>query len=129
MTVTPDQGYQLKTGSLKANDEEIVDDKFTMPAEAVTITAEFEKIPQTVDKTELNECVEEAKALREKDYTEESWKKFEAALETTIEIQQDENATQQTVDAAARGFEKSHGCAGEKGRRHRLAHLGAQCAG
>ena len=107
VTVTPDQGYQLKTGSLKANDEEIVDDKFTMPAEAVTITAEFEKIPQTVDKTELNECVEEAKALREKDYTEESWKKFEAALETAIEIQQDENATQQTVDAAARALKKA----------------------
>lgn len=48
VTVIPDQGYQLKAGSLKANDVEITEKdgvySFTMPGEAVTITAEFEKI-------------------------------------------------------------------------------------
>ncbi len=48
VTVIPDQGYQLKAGSLKANDVEITEQdgvySFVMPGEAVTITAEFEKI-------------------------------------------------------------------------------------
>ncbi|MEK5438710.1 MULTISPECIES: endo-beta-N-acetylglucosaminidase [Paenibacillus] len=45
LTVTPDAGYQLKTGSLKVNGNVILEDTFTMPAEDVIITAEFEKIP------------------------------------------------------------------------------------
>jgi len=46
LTATPDEGYKLKSWSVKktATSEAITvtDDKFTMPAEAVTVSAEFE---------------------------------------------------------------------------------------
>ena len=41
VTVTPDANYVLKEGSLRYNGTVIEDNKFTMPAENVTITAEF----------------------------------------------------------------------------------------
>lgn len=45
LTITPDAGKQLKEGSLKYNDIQISGTTFTMPAEDVTIIAEFEDIP------------------------------------------------------------------------------------
>ena len=53
ITVTPSDGYRLKSGTLKAtyNDGteektlDIIDYTFTMPANAVTVSAEFEKKP------------------------------------------------------------------------------------
>lgn len=53
VTATPKTGYTLKSGSLKANDKAILDGKFLMPKENVTITAEFEKTKGDVRK-ELN---------------------------------------------------------------------------
>ncbi len=43
LTVTPDEGYILKSGSLKFNDTAITGTTFTMPKQDVTITAEFAK--------------------------------------------------------------------------------------
>lgn len=45
ITVTPNEGYKLVADSLKANNGivTITDNKFTMPAKDVTVTAEFEK--------------------------------------------------------------------------------------
>lgn len=54
LTITPAQGYQLKEGSLKVtyqDDEQTVavtDNKFTMPAADVTVSAEFEAIQYTI---------------------------------------------------------------------------------
>lgn len=42
VTATPNENFVLKQGSLKANNELILDGKFKMPKENVTITAEFE---------------------------------------------------------------------------------------
>lgn len=42
LTITPDAGKQLKTGTLKYNETDITGTTFTMPAEDVTITAVFE---------------------------------------------------------------------------------------
>lgn len=42
LTVTPDDGFKLKEGTLKYNGNEITDDSFTMPDDDVVITAEFE---------------------------------------------------------------------------------------
>lgn len=53
VTVTPDENYVLKQGSLKANNDTISDGKFKMPKENVMITAEFEKAEADVRK-ELN---------------------------------------------------------------------------
>lgn len=50
LTVTPDTGYQLKAGSLMANDQVLSASTFVMPAKEVTVTALFEKqaeIPET----------------------------------------------------------------------------------
>lgn len=44
VTVEPAEGYQLKEGSLKANDTVIEGNKFVMPKEDVVVTAEFEKV-------------------------------------------------------------------------------------
>jgi len=43
LTVHPDKGMQMKAGSLKVNGKPIQSKTFTMPAENVTVTAEFEK--------------------------------------------------------------------------------------
>jgi endo-beta-N-acetylglucosaminidase D len=45
LTVTPNEGYQLKTGSLRLNGDVIIGNTFIMPAQIATITAEFELIP------------------------------------------------------------------------------------
>lgn len=46
LTVTPDEGYELDTisAATATGTVEIVDNKFTMPAEDVTVTATFKKI-------------------------------------------------------------------------------------
>lgn len=52
LTITPDAGMQLKEGTLKYNDIDITGDTFTMPAEDVTITAEFEdKLLESIEVT------------------------------------------------------------------------------
>lgn len=43
LSVEPEEGYQLKAGTLKANDTVIEGTEFVMPAEDVVVTAEFEK--------------------------------------------------------------------------------------
>lgn len=45
LTVTPDEGKRLKAGTLKFNDTVIYGNTFTMPAEDVLVTAEFEDKP------------------------------------------------------------------------------------
>lgn len=45
LTVTPDEGKQLKAETLKFNDTVITGRTFTMPAEDVLVTAEFEDKP------------------------------------------------------------------------------------
>lgn len=47
LTVTPEDGYLLKEGSLKVNDGEVevTDNSFIMPEQDVMVTAEFEQLP------------------------------------------------------------------------------------
>jgi len=49
LTITPDAGKQLKEGTLKYNDVQISGTTFTMPAEDVIITAEFEDKPAALE--------------------------------------------------------------------------------
>ncbi len=49
LTVTPDEGKQLKAGTLKFNDTAVEGTTFTMPAADVLVTAEFEDIPVLLD--------------------------------------------------------------------------------
>lgn len=54
LTVKPDEGFQLKEGSLKFNGQVITGNSFVMPDENVTITAEFEKAMTADGKLNLN---------------------------------------------------------------------------
>ena len=69
-----------------------------------------------VDKTELNELIEEAEGLEENedDYTEESWAALEEALEDAKAIYEDENASQANVDAATETLEAAIAALEEK---------------
>lgn len=49
LTIVPDAGKQLKSGTLKYNGVEITGSSFIMPAENVTITAQFEDIPVVLE--------------------------------------------------------------------------------
>ena len=101
--VTPDEGYRLKEGTLKYNDTVMEGTSFLMPAEDVVITAEFEVdsgTEPTVDKTKLQAAVDEASALKEADYTAETWTVFAAALADAQAILANDQATQAQVDNA-----------------------------
>lgn len=108
VTVTPDEGYKLKEGSLKANETVIENNKFIMPNEAVIITAEFEEETViAVDKSELKELLDEAEKLDEDDYTAASWRRVEKALDEAWNVYNDENATQNQVEKAAENLERA----------------------
>jgi len=51
VSVVPDEGYQLKPGTLKQNGKVIEGNMFIMNIKDVVITAEFEKIPKPVSLT------------------------------------------------------------------------------
>ncbi|WMM26778.1 S-layer homology domain-containing protein [Tissierella sp. MB52-C2] len=53
-----------------------------------------------VDKRALEEAIAEAMAKNEDDYTEESWRDFVLALDRAIEVNEDEDVTQEEVTAA-----------------------------
>jgi hypothetical protein len=51
-----------------------------------------------VNKRKLAEAIAEARRKNEEDYTEESWKPFEVALDMAIEINEDNEATQREIN-------------------------------
>ena len=53
------------------------------------------------DKEELNQAIEQAEALHEEDYTAASWAVLQEALNAAKAIAADEEADQETIDAAA----------------------------
>ena len=67
--------------------------------------AALEEIP--VDKSELEEAIEKAESKKEKDYTKKSWAAMKAALKVAKKTLDDENATQEEVDAAADALNKA----------------------
>lgn len=107
ITVTPDEGYTLKEGSLTVNGQPIEGTSFTMPAEGVVISAEFEKVVIAVDKTELKNLIELAQSLDLSEYTKESADVLKDALAAAIAVYEDENAQQAEIDAAAEALEQA----------------------
>jgi len=53
LTITPNEGKQLKEGTLKYNDTAITGKSFTMPAADVLITAQFEDKPVVLESIEV----------------------------------------------------------------------------
>lgn len=60
----------------------------------------LQKKSQETDKTELGTCINAAKALREGDYTAESWAVMQSALTEAERVYADSQATQIEIDAA-----------------------------
>lgn len=58
------------------------------------------KAPIVADKTELLKVIEAAKDLVEKDYTSESWKTLQDALDAANKVVANKDATQEEIDAA-----------------------------
>ncbi|MFR6295494.1 MAG: family 20 glycosylhydrolase, partial [Thomasclavelia ramosa] len=58
------------------------------------------KAPIVADKTELLKAIEAAKDLVEKDYTSESWKTLQDALDVANKVVANKDATQEEIDAA-----------------------------
>lgn len=79
-TFVPDDGYCLKAGSVKVNDGavEVIDNSFTMHAEEMTVSAEFEKLPQYI--LDIATAVKTAEAINLASYIDAGKPEFAAAI-------------------------------------------------
>lgn len=57
--------------------------------------------PDKADKSDLQELVDKYSELKEKDYTADSWKGYQEAMDIAKKVLADEDATQEEVDAAS----------------------------
>ena len=101
--IEPDEGYQLKEGSLNYNGTAVEGTSFLMPGEDVVLSAEFEPAGTVgePDKEALNAAIAKAEALNEADYTADSWAAMQEALTAAKTVAADEMADQAAIDAAA----------------------------
>ncbi len=101
--IEPDEGYQLKEGSLNYNGTAVEGTSFLMPGEDVVLSAEFEPAGTVgePDKEALNAAIAKAEALNEADYTADSWAAMQEALTAAKSVAADETADQAAIDAAA----------------------------
>ena len=103
--IHPNEGYQLKEGSLKYNDTVITGTSFIMPNTDVVLSAEFEKISegQEADKTALKVAVDRANAVTDEQLENVIpvvVEEFNAARDEANAIYNDADATQTEVDNA-----------------------------
>ncbi len=118
LTVRPNEGYKLKDNSLTVTYgeestvtlKEVNDTTYTfiMPEGAVTVSAEFEALPQT-DKTALNTAIESAIEAYNKSaeiiYTTESLAALRGKIEAAAAVYANDTAEQTEVNAAAATLE------------------------
>ena len=106
ITVTPDEEYALKEGTLTVNGQPIVGTSFTMLAEDVVISAEFEQVV-TIDRSVLEHLIELAQSTDLSKYTEQSAAVLKEALAKAIDVYDTETASQAEIDAAAEALEQA----------------------
>ena len=68
---------------------------------------ELAKLPEVVSKTELQDLYDKCSALKETDYTEESWNEFKIAMDAAKGILDKADATQIEVDNAKTALENA----------------------
>ncbi len=61
--------------------------------------------PEIIDKTEINELIEEISKLNEEDYTAESWEVLQNALTDAVTAANDPDVTQEQIDQMAAALE------------------------
>ena len=60
--------------------------------------------PVKVDKTALDKAIKDNSGKSKDDYTEDSWNKFDKAMTNAQEVQKNDKATQEEVDAAVKAL-------------------------
>ena len=95
LTITPDEGYRLRTGTLKVNGTAIEGTSFSMPGEDAYIVAEFVKT------SDLEAAIKQAESLNENAYTSSSWADAAQKLAAAKAVLNDTGASQTQIDAAA----------------------------
>lgn len=68
-----------------------------------------DRVPEAVDKQPLAEAIQSAEALKESDYTAESWKAFQKALEDARTVYGDADAAKAEVSKALQALQNAQG--------------------
>ena len=91
------------------NDENATDDEVADAVKTLTdaLHALEEVVPVVVDKTELKEQIDRAKALNSKDYTAESWSNLKNALTVAEYVYNNANATENEVVGVTTALNKA----------------------
>lgn len=102
ITVVPDDGYCLKAGSVKVNDGavEVTDNEFVMHAEDMTVSAEFEKLPQYI--LDLGAAIKKAEAINLANYTDAGKSIFTEALAAAKKVYDDSSKASIASEADAK---------------------------
>jgi len=107
-----EQGLQVNTEITVPEDSEkvIVSVTRTSGSDAVLswigVIGEELNLPP-VDKSALQDAIDSVEELAEADYTEESWADLQTALENAVNVNDNADASQEEVDAAAAALEEA----------------------
>ena len=109
------ESWKVFAAALNKANEVAKDDKASQDAvdEATKALNDAQKAlkkaeqPVVVDKTKLEEAIQKAEGLKEKDYTAKSWEAFVKALNDAKAIQSKQDASQQDVDEACKALENA----------------------
>ena len=117
VSVSPSDGYRLTEGSLQVNGgavelKAVAGETgvytFVMPGSDVSITATFELVSVTVDKSQLREKYNAYKNTANDGYTEESWSAFQSALTDAKKVLDNTEASEEDVRNATTVLETAY---------------------
>ena len=97
------ESFKAVKDALKAAEKVLKDKKASqvkIDAALDALNAAVEALEAKPDTAALQKAVDQAKKLKEKDYTKESFKEFKKVLKDVEKVLKDKNATQAEVDAA-----------------------------
>ncbi len=101
----PDQGKALRDSRYVWLPVEFLADNKISLKRAADWTLEDEVFQRKSDKTKLYKNITKAGMLKEADYTEETWKAFYGPFQEAMEVQDNQDADQATVDQANTSLE------------------------
>ena len=88
--------------------QDAVDAQVTALVEAINALEEKEpEKPEEVNKDELKKAIDDAKAIKNENYTEASWNALQAAIAAAEAVRDDADATQDAVDAQVTALKKA----------------------
>ena len=99
LTIAPDAGYRLRTGTLTFNGTAIEGVSFKMPGETAYINAEFVKI------SVLQAAIGNAEGLEGNAYTSTTWAGLTQKLAAAKAVLNETGSSQEQIDAAANALQ------------------------